>query len=166
MSGHESPIKTPKQLIIAVVLGFLVPIVVIVLLVKYVGAGAKPGAGSSAFTPEATAERIMPVGKVATEPSAGPVVAAAAGAGPKKPASAEAVYKAQCAACHAAGVLGAPKFGDKAAWAPRISKGYQALLTAVLKGKGAMPAQAGGQFSDEEIGAAVKHLTKSGGASF
>ena len=165
MSGHESPIKTPKQLIIAVVLGFLVPIVVIVLLVKYVGAGAKPGAGSSAFTPEATAERIMPVGKVATEPSAGPVVAAAS-AGPKKPASAEAVYKAQCAACHAAGVLGAPKFGDKAAWAPRISKGYQALLTAVLKGKGAMPAQAGGQFSDEEIGAAVKHLTKSGGASF
>ena len=88
MSGHESPIKTPKQLIIAVVLGFLVPIVVIVLLVKYVGAGAKPGAGSSAFTPEATAVRIMPVGKVATEPSAGPVVAAAASAGPKKPASA------------------------------------------------------------------------------
>ena len=166
MSGHESPIKTPKQLIIAVVLGFLVPIVVIVLLVKYVGAGTKPGAGSSAFTPEATAERIMPVGKVATEPSAAPVVAAAASARPKKPASAEAVYKAQCAACHAAGVLGAPKFGDKAAWAPRISKGYQALLTSVLKGKGAMPAQGGKQFSDEEIGAAVKHLTKSAGASF
>ena len=165
MSGHESPIKTPKQLIIAVVLGFLVPIVVIVLLVKYVGAGAKPGAGSSAFTPEATAERIMPVGKVATEPSAGPVLAAAS-AVPNKPASAEAFYKAQCAACHAAGVLGAPKFGDKAAWAPRISKGYQALLTAVLKGKGAMPAQGGKQFSDEEIGSAVKHLTNSAGASF
>ncbi len=165
MSGHESPIKTPQQLIVAVVLGFLVPILVIVLLVKYVGAGAKPGAGSSAFTPEATAERIMPVGRVSTEPSVG-VVAAAPAAGPKKPASAEAVYKAQCAACHAAGVLGAPKFGDKAAWAPRLSKGYQALLTSVLKGKGAMPAQSGGQFSDEEIGAALKHLTKSGGGSF
>ncbi len=168
MSGHESPIKTPKQLIAAIVLGFLIPIAVIVLLVKYVGADTKPGAGSNAFSPEATAERIMPIGRVSTEPPSGSAAAvtAAAGAGPKKPAGGDQVYKAQCAACHAAGVLGAPKFGDKAAWAPRISKGYQALLTSSLKGKGAMGAQGGGKYSDEEIGAAVKHMANSAGASF
>jgi cytochrome c5 len=77
-----------------------------------------------------------------------------------------AVYKAQCAACHDAGLAGAPKFGDAAAWAPRVSTGYEALLTSALKGKGAMGAQSGGAFSDVEIGRAVVHMANAGGGKF
>lgn len=165
MSEHDTPIKTPKQLIIAVALAFIIPVVVIVLLTKYIGAMTKVGAGSSAFTPQTTAERIKPVGRVLTEPPVGQAVAAAT-AGPQKARSGSEVYKAQCAACHTAGVLGSPKFGDKGAWSSRISKGYQALLQSALKGKGAMGAQGGGAFTDAEIGEAVKHLANSGGASF
>ncbi|MDQ3270656.1 MAG: c-type cytochrome, partial [Pseudomonadota bacterium] len=76
------------------------------------------------------------------------------------------VYAAQCAACHAAGVAGAPKFGDAAAWAPRITTGYEALLTSSLKGKGAMGPQGGGDFEDAEIGRAVAHMANAAGAKF
>jgi len=165
MSDHDSPIKTPKQLILAVALGFIVPIVVIVLLTKYIGAQTRSGAGSSALTPEATANRIKPVGKIITEPEAGQQAATPAG-GAKVVRTGAQVYAAQCAGCHAAGVLGSPKFGDKAAWASRIAKGYPALLTSALRGKGAMGAQGGGQYSDDEIGKAVAHLANAGGASF
>jgi cytochrome c5 len=60
--------------------------------------------------------------------------------------SGEEVYKAQCTACHASGVAGAPKVGDAAAWGPRIKTGYEALLNSALKGKGAMGPQGGGEF--------------------
>lgn len=163
MSEHDTPIKTPRQLIIAVALAFIIPIVVIVLLTMYIGAMTKVGAGSAALTPEAIAERIQPVGRVLTE---APVGQAAVSAGPKKVRSGAEVYKAQCAACHAAGVLGSPKFGDKAAWASRISKGYEALLVSALKGKGSMGAQGGGAYSDAEIGESVKYLVNASGASF
>src|SRR6056300_657083 len=74
---HESPIRTPQQLIVVVALSFIVPIIVIVLLTKYVSSSVKVGAGSDALTPEAIAERIAPIGRVATEPEAGTVAAAA-----------------------------------------------------------------------------------------
>ncbi|MEY3095934.1 MAG: c-type cytochrome [Burkholderiaceae bacterium] len=165
MSEHESPIKTPKQLIVVVALSFIVPIVAIVLLTKYIGAAPKVGAGSSALTAEAIAERIKPVGRVATAPEAGAAPAAAASAAAVVRTGAQ-VYAAACAGCHAAGVLGSPKFGDKAAWASRIPKGYDALLTSALKGKGAMGAQGGGAYTDAEIGKAVAHLANSAGANF
>jgi len=76
------------------------------------------------------------------------------------------VYANQCAACHTAGVAGAPKLGDRAAWAPRLALGYDALLTSALKGKGAMAAQAGGEYNDLEIGRAVVHMTNAAGANF
>lgn len=58
-------------------------------------------------------------------------------------ADGEATYKKSCAVCHATGVAGAPKLGDKNAWAPRIATGNAALYTTALKGKGAMPAKGG-----------------------
>jgi cytochrome c5 len=76
------------------------------------------------------------------------------------------VYKGQCSACHDTGAAGAPKFGDSAAWAPRIKTGYEALLTSALKGKNAMPAQGGGEYSDYEIGRAVVHLVNQSGGKF
>lgn len=78
----------------------------------------------------------------------------------------EAVYKAQCAACHASGVAGAPKFQDAAAWAPRIAQGYDTLVQSALKGKGNMGPQGGGDFSDLEIGRAVAFIGNAAGAKF
>jgi cytochrome c5 len=90
--------------------------------------------------------------------AAAAVPAAATAAAPAKPDGAR-VYAAGCNACHAAGVAGAPKFGDKAAWAPRIKTGVDALVAAVTKGKGAMPPK-GGQSaaSDAELRAAVEYM--------
>jgi cytochrome c5 len=78
-------------------------------------------------------------------------MAVAAGAG-------EAVYKQACTVCHAAGIAGAPKSGDKAAWGARVGSGVDALTASVLKGKGAMPPRGGSAASDAEIKAAVEYM--------
>jgi cytochrome c5 len=154
---HEGPIKTPKQLIWAVLFAFLVPIIGIVLLVTYVGAGTKPGAGTDIMAAEAVARRIQPVGTV-------DIRVATAGGGVLK--TGEQVFQAQCSACHGTGAAGAPKFGDEAAWAPRIKNGFEALLTSALKGKGNMPPQGGAAISDVEVARAVVYMANKGGAKF
>ena len=154
--NHEGPIKTPKQLITAVLASFIIPIVGIILLVNYVDFGNKPAAGSDGLGPQAVAKRLQPVGSVEVRDAANPGVLRAG----------EQVYTGQCAACHAAGVAGAPKLGDASAWSPRIKTGYDALLNSALKGKGVMGPQAGGDYSDIEIGRAVVHMANSGGAKF
>lgn len=153
---HEGPVKTVKQLILAVFFAFVIPITAIVLLVSYVGASNQPAAGSDGLTPEAISKRIHPVGNVEVK-DATDLAAMKSG---------EQVFAAQCSACHAAGVAGAPKFGDAAAWGPRIPQGYETLLTHALKGKGAMGPQGGGDFSDFEIGRAVVYMANKGGAKF
>jgi cytochrome c5 len=84
--------------------------------------------------------------------------AAATAAAGDKPDGAK-VYAAGCNACHVAGVAGAPKFGDKAAWAARTPLGLAALTASVVKGKGAMPPK-GGQMnaSEAELRAAVEYM--------
>jgi len=83
--------------------------------------------------------------------------AAAPAAGGK--ADGKATYDATCQVCHAAGVAGAPKFGDKAAWAPRLKQGLDALHASALKGKGAMPPKGGNMsLSDEAVKAAVDYM--------
>ena len=153
---HEGPVKTVKQLIAAVFFAFVIPIAVIVLLVSHVGSNPQPAAGSDGMSPEATARRIHPL--------AGVEVKDLNDAASMK--SGEQVFAAQCTACHTAGVAGAPKFGDAAAWGPRIGQGYETLLTHALKGKGAMGPQGGGDFSDFEIGRAVVYMANKGGAKF
>ena len=64
------------------------------------------------------------------------------------------------------GLVGAPKSGDAAAWAPRIATGYDALLNSALKGKGNMAAQGGGAFADFEVGRAVVYMANAAGAKF
>jgi cytochrome c5 len=150
---HEGPIKTPKQLIWAVIAAFVVPIVIIVLLVQFVATDVKPSAGSDALSPEAVSKRIQPVGVVEIKDASDPASLA----------TGMQVYTAQCAACHTAGVAGAPKLGDAAAWAPRIATGYEAMLTSALKGKGSMGPQGGGDFSDFEIGRAVVYMANQSG---
>jgi cytochrome c5 len=156
MSEHSSFIKTPGQLITVVVLSLVVPILVIVLLVNYVNADKRTGAGTESMTPAAIEARIKPVAYFELKDANAPKVLRAG----------EAVYAAQCSACHNAGVAGAPKLGDAAAWAPRIKTGYDALLTSALKGKNAMSAQGGGEYDDTEIGRAVVYMTNKAGATF
>jgi cytochrome c5 len=74
-------------------------------------------------------------------------------------ADGKAVYEKACVACHASGVAGAPKLGDKAAWSTRLGKGLDALTKTVIAGKGAMPPRGGNTaLSDAEIKAAVSHM--------
>jgi cytochrome c5 len=153
---HEGPIKTPKQLILAVLYAFVVPVVVIVLLVMYVTGDHRPAAGSSAMTPEATALRIQPVGRVEVK-DASDLATLRTG---------EQVFAGQCTACHTAGLVGSPKLGDADAWAPRIKTGYEALLHSAIAGKGQMGAQGGGDYTDFEIARAVVYMTNKAGGKF
>ena len=155
-SPHEGPIKTPKQVILAVFFSFLIPIVVIVLLASYVSTAPLPGAGSDGLGKEAVAARIRPVAHVEIK-DASDMAAMKNG---------EQVFAAQCTACHSAGVAGAPKLGDTAAWGPRVGQGFDTLLHSALKGKGAMGPQGGGDFSDFEIARAVVYMANKGGGSF
>ena len=150
---HTGPIKTPAQLLWTSFFAFVAPIFIIIGLVYYVVSDNKPAAGA-VDVEQATAQRIQRVGTVELRDANRPL------------ATGEAVYAAQCVACHAAGLAGAPKFGDAAAWAPRIATGYEALLTSALKGKGAMGAQGGGAFRDAEVGRAVVHLANAAGGKF
>jgi cytochrome c5 len=153
---HEGPIKTPKQLIVTVLLAFVIPVVAIFLLVSFVAHEHRPGAGSDGMKPEAIARRIQPVGQVDIRDASQPAALR----------TGEQVYTAQCSACHATGAAGAPKAGDTAGWAPRLKQGFDALVQAALKGKGNMPPQAGGDFSDVEVARAVAHLGNQSGANF
>jgi cytochrome c5 len=154
--SHETPIKTPGQLILTIILSFAIPITVIVLLVSYVTGDLAPPPGTDGLAPQVVAARIAPVGKVEIKDAASSAEAK----------SGEQVFAAMCTACHTPGVANAPKFGDAAAWGPRIATGYPALLNSALKGKGAMVAQGGGDFSDFEIGRAVVYMANKAGAKF
>jgi cytochrome c5 len=165
---HTGPVKTPKQMLQLVFFSFVLPIFMIIGLVYYVVNDAKP-AGVSATADKsqmalggltdsertkALEVRIQKVGKVEIRDADRPLKAG------------EEVYKAQCLVCHGAGVAGAPKFGDLAAWGARVATGYEALLNSALKGKGAMGAQGGGDFEDAEIGRAVVYMANAAGGKF
>ncbi len=154
---HESPIKSPKQLIVVVVLAFVVPITTIILLATFVTGQSLVGAGSTSMTPEAVSERLKPIGTV--------VLAEAAGS--KALQSGEAVFKASCMACHGTGVAGAPKVGDASAWGPRIKQGFDTLLKHATEGFKAMPAKGGNADLDPlEVARAVVYMANQGGAQF
>lgn len=103
-------------------------------------------------------ERIKPVAEVCVQGDdcGGPAVAASSG-----PRSGEAVYNATCTSCHTAGIAGAPKKGDKAAWDARLAKGLDKTLEVAKKGLNAMPAMGlCSDCSDDELTAAIKFMAK------
>ncbi len=150
--AHAAPVHSlTKKLTSVAVLGGLPLLVVFGMVGAY---KSQDGAAVASMTEQAVMARIQKVGSVSL------------GKAQQVLRSGEEVYKVQCSTCHAAALLGAPKFGDTAAWAPRIKNNYEALLTSALKGKGNMTPQAGGAFSDYEIGLAVVHMTNAAGAKF
>jgi cytochrome c5 len=155
--AHQSPIKTPRQLITVVVLAFVVPVILIILLATFVAGRSTSGAGSDALTPEAIADRLKPVGTVAF----------AAAGGARTLQSGEAVYKLACAACHDAGLAGSPKTGDAAAWAPRLKQGFDAIVKHAVEGFKAMPPKGGNPDLDPiEVARAVAFIGNRAGAKF
>ena len=176
---HHDPIEDnidthPVRLAIAVVIGAAALIIGILLLAQFaVGSyGARSMKGDPAMKPEAVAKRLEPVAQLAVDPNAPAAPAAApqvavaaltvpppaAGAAPAA-ASGKSTFDAICSACHGTGVAGAPKFGDKAAWAPRIKTGIDALHASALKGKGAMPPKGGNpSLADADVKAAVDYM--------
>jgi len=156
---HESLIRTPKQLVIAVAGFFLVIVLGIILLVTFVTNASTTGAGSNSQSAEAIAARIRPVSDAGftLRDANAPRVLLAGGA----------VYTATCAACHDSGMAGSPKTGDNAAWAARLAQGYDKLVTHAIEGIRAMPAKGGNpDLDDLEVARAVVFMTNKSGASF
>jgi cytochrome c5 len=154
---HSSPIKTPKQLIIVVVLAFIVPIVIIGLLSQLFTSTRHEASQNE----QRVLERIKPVGTV--------VIADASG--PHGNLTGAEVYAQVCKTCHEAGLAGAPKIGDKAAWGARIVAGEQMLVQHAIAGfqgkTGVMPPKGGNtELTDEEVHRAVVYLANQVGAGW
>jgi len=150
---HTGPVKNPKQLLMAVFFSFVIPVFIIIGLVYYVTAQSKPAAGAVNIE-KSIAQRIQKVGTVEVRDAN------------REMKTGDEVYKAQCSLCHANGAAGAPKFGDAKSWAPRVKTGFDALWSSALKGKNAMGAQGGGDYTDYEIARAVVYMANAGGAKF
>ena len=178
---HTDPIEEnvdshPVKVAIGVVVGALALVVGIILTAQlalnvYADRSRK---GDPAMSPQAVEKRIAPVATLAVDPNepaptppaqaATPVAQVAAAPAAGAPAAAaggagKATFDKVCTACHTAGVAGAPKFGDKAAWAPRIAQGKDALYNSALHGKNAMPPKGGmASLPDADVKAAVDYM--------
>ena len=166
----------PLKVAIGIVIVAAATIVGIILLVQFaIGSyGARSLKDDPAMREDRVAQRIAPVAQLAIDPNApaapaapAPAAPAAAVPPPAAPAAAEGksadagkkTFDTVCTACHGTGVLGAPKFGDKAAWAPRIAQGKDKLYQSALHGKNAMPAKGGNSaLPDADVKAAVDYM--------
>lgn len=121
-------------------------------------------------SPENVDARIAKVGALnlagqaaATQTASAEAAAAPAEAAAPAPAAAAtgevpALYKKSCAMCHGTGAGGAPKVGDKDAWAPRIATGMDELMKVAINGRGGMPARGGTKASDDELKTVVEYM--------
>lgn len=187
--AHHDPIEEniethPLKLAIAIAVGAFALIVGILMLAYFaVGTHSMGNSVDNANTPEAIAQRIAPVTTLTIDTSkspapvlttvaavataAAPIVAmaipAAAVAGAAKVAGGEGIYNGACVACHGAGIAGAPKAGDKAAWSPRIAQGKPTLYEHAILGyqgkAGVMPAKGGNTaLADADVKSAVDYM--------
>jgi cytochrome c5 len=148
--AHSAPGGFSRQSVQTALFSFVLPVLVIVGLV-YSSIAPQTIADNGANLESAVAARIQKVGRVEFRVAN------------REARTGEQVFAAQCTNCHKAGIAGAPKFGDTAAWAPRIPTGFAALLNSALKGKNAMGAQSGGEYSDFEIARAVVYMANAAG---
>lgn len=152
---HTSFIKTPKQLVVVIVLAFVVPIGLIAMIASLAMRGVEPG--TSAASEEAVAKRLKPVGQVVV----------AEGSDVKGQRTGKQIVETVCAACHATGLLNAPKVGDKAIWGPLIKEGHAHLTENAIKGLRQMPPRGGNpELTDAEIARAVAFMANQAGANF
>ena len=132
------------------------------------GKGAMAAQGGGEFNDTEIARGVVYMANAAganfPEPQPAAAVAATEAAAAAAPAAAAAsdvgknIYNTTCMACHASGVAGAPKFGDKAAWAPFIAKGMDDMVQKATQGVGAMPPKGGSTASDADFKAAIQYM--------
>ncbi len=183
----------PLRVAIGVGIGAFAIIVGIMLIAQYAISdyASSPRKDDPNMRPQLVAQRLAPDAKLAIDPNAPGALSGSAAAGPAAaqaaaPAAAvppaaptntaqagaakeeaggagKATFDKVCTACHSTGAAGAPKFGDKAAWGPRIAKGKDALYNSALHGKGAMPPKGGNPgLSDADVKAAVDYMAAAG----
>jgi cytochrome c5 len=156
---HDFPKTTVKQVVLAILGGLFAPLLVIIMIVIMLMDISATHIPDDPQKPNPTVDaNIAPVATAEV---------AAVETGPHIDKSGEEVVKGVCAACHAVGALGSPKIGDKGAWAPRISQGYDTLVQHAIKGIRSMPARGGNpDLTDGEIANAVAYMANLGGANF
>jgi cytochrome c5 len=126
------------------------------ILMSVIGTLAIVFSVSAAMDEQSIAERLKPVGKVCVEGDDCGTASASTASGPKDPAD---IYQASCMACHGSGVLGAPKFGDAAAWGERLAKGIDSMTANAINGINAMPPKGTcASCSDEDIKATIQYI--------
>lgn len=156
---HDFPKTTVRQFVIALLGGLFAPVLVFFLIYRFVGAiqATHLEDKDPATAEAAVVERIKPVAEVNVGGDTGPHI----------DKSGEQVVKEICSACHAVGALGSPKIGDKGAWGPRISQGYETLVKHALSGIRQMPARGGNpDLTDNEVAGAVAYMANQAGANF
>lgn len=160
MSGNNQ-YSSIKELIIAipgVIIGFTVLVSLLAYLFGVFGSD-KPAATSEVddVAEQKVAANIKPVATVEVAEEGGEHVEK----------SGEEIVKTTCAACHAAGALGAPKLGEAGDWGPRISQGYETLVKHAIEGIRSMPPRGGnGELTDHEVADAVAFMANQAGAKF
>lgn len=156
---HDFPKTSISQVLLAILGGLFAPMIAIILVVKlFMGISDNHLDDADPETAAATVEeRIKPIAYVDV----------AEASGTKAAMSGDMVYEKYCLACHGSGALGAPMFGDKAAWAPRIAQGYETLIKHAIEGINQMPARGGNpDLTDTEIANAVAYMANETGAKF
>ncbi|GBL47451.1 cytochrome c5 [Sulfuriferula multivorans] len=150
---------TPQQFFVALWAGMFAPIIAIALILGLIAKiqGSHGEKDSLEYNSKATLARIQPVGQLN-------IVDASA---PRVEKEGKQVFDEVCTACHTPGALGAPKFGNKADWAPRIKQGYATLIQHAEQGIRQMPPRGGNpDLSDIEIARAVAYMADDAGAKF
>lgn len=144
-------------------IGVAIVVAVLIVIINSAVGSVLKGSSNADMSDAAIAERIKPVAQLNTgapivpeAPAAAEPVAAAGGA-----RSGQDIYQSTCFACHGTGAAGAPKFGDAAAWAPRISQGIDTLLNHAINGLRAMPPRGTcANCSDDDLKAAIEYMVE------
>jgi cytochrome c5 len=169
-ASHDRTFFDTSLLVLGILVGVTIGLIIIARIIA-----ANTSVANRAEDPvfqRQVEERIQPVARVAiagqdnsslAPPAAAPAVAATAAAD----LTGEQIYNQACVACHGAGVAGAPKLGDKAAWAPRIAQGMDTLHKHALQGfqgkAGYMPPKGGRtDLSDQSVMNGVDYIVAAG----
>ncbi len=188
--GSDLPFaSTLRKTIIILLIGFATPVIALLLIVHFISDESQPPEGSASLSTAATDQRIAPVAQIAVASSAkaasqtiatssssvaatSTASAASAASQPSNGSAAagavvtadagKTLYESTCIACHGAGIAGAPKFGDKAAWSSIIAQGMPTLYDRAIHGytgkRGMMPPKGGSTASDADVKAAVDYI--------
>jgi len=159
MSSHAPKVDAGAKLVFilsaAAILGAVY--ILVTSLINTYNRNSTKGEITTSSSVAKAADNLKPIGVSSTSDT--PVAAASTAA-----RSGKEVYAAVCQACHATGVAGSPKFGDKKAWEPRVATGLDALINSATNGKGAMPARGGNPaVTDDELKATIIYMTKEAG---